>query len=676
MISSAMLLLVMLPAVMGHSYLAKPASRNLLAHIAGKEDCPHCLQSGGPDNVFERGGGIWPTRLAPASHGLCGDPVQGSPIPMRLEDETYLKAGQVTATYQPGEIAEFHIAVSTHHKGHYEFRICDRALDAATLSDAAEGQACLDGHLLERAAPAEDCVVNDARGDCQPLDPKHPERWYLPPAGSHTQQAGPDFDDSMAPEYPSGSEIHIMRYKIPEDLSCSSCTLQWFWSSGNSCYYDGDYFDYFQMLDRLGWTVADWDNLVLEPWANCDNRCCKTNGTFGEEFWNCADIAVLGDVVVSTTATSTMPTTSTAVNAAWEPVDGGDDRACRGANSGDNSGNYYNLLTRDTLDDCKGSCAVTDGCVGIEYMFRSGRCEVWTRPDGIRASIAVNGITCLRYGTLPSTTTQNLGPFEPVDGGEGRVCRGANSGDNLASYFSVFSGTSSLDACKVLCANTQGCVGIEYNTGARCEVWTRPDGIRATVAASSSFSCWRYGTLPTTTMPAIGSFQAVDGGDGRACRGGNADDNLASYYSANSASSLEECQLKCAAAAGCVGIEFNLGGRCEVWTRPEGIQASKAVWGFSCFRYSEPVSTTATTTATTTTTGGGCAAAWEKCGGDSWTGPTCCSSGYQCERESEWYSQCRPVADLLQPKGRSRRQHFLGTAFLQNSSTLHRSTEL
>lgn len=246
----------------------------------------------------------------------------------------------------------------------------------------------------------------------------------------------------------------------------------------------------------------------------------------------------------------------------------------------------------------------------------------------------------------------------------------------MASYFSVFSGTSSLDACKVLCANTQGCVGIEYNTGARCEVWTRPDGIRATVAASSSFSCWRYGTLPTTTMPAIGSFQAVDGGDGRACRGGNADDNLASYYSANSASSLEECQLKCAAAAGCVGIEFNLGGRCEVWTRPEGIQASKAVWGFSCFRYSEPVSTTATTTATTTTTGGGCAAAWEKCGGDSWTGPTCCSSGYQCERESEWYSQCRPVADLLQPKGRSRRQHFLGTAFLQNSSTLHRSTEL
>lgn len=61
----------------GHSYLAQPASRNLLANLDGEETCPHCLQSGGPDNVQERGQGMWPTRLAPESHGLCGDPVQG-----------------------------------------------------------------------------------------------------------------------------------------------------------------------------------------------------------------------------------------------------------------------------------------------------------------------------------------------------------------------------------------------------------------------------------------------------------------------------------------------------------------------------------------------------------------------------------------------------------------------
>ena len=46
-------------------------------------------------------------------------------------------------------------------------------------SSPAEGQQCLDQWLLQRAPVLEDCQVNDARGDCQPLDPKHPERWQL-----------------------------------------------------------------------------------------------------------------------------------------------------------------------------------------------------------------------------------------------------------------------------------------------------------------------------------------------------------------------------------------------------------------------------------------------------------------------------------------------------------------
>lgn len=126
--------LSLLGSATGHSYLAKPASRNLLAHIAGKENCPHCLQSGGPDLVKKRGGGVWPSRLAPGSHGLCGDPVQDTPVPVQLADETYLKEGPATVTYQPGDITEFHIVVSTHHRGHYEFRICDRSLDARFLN--------------------------------------------------------------------------------------------------------------------------------------------------------------------------------------------------------------------------------------------------------------------------------------------------------------------------------------------------------------------------------------------------------------------------------------------------------------------------------------------------------------------------------------------------------------
>jgi len=462
-----------------------------------------------------------------------------------------------------------------------------------------------------------------------------------------------------------------MRYKIPENLRCSKCTLQWYWSSGNSCYYDGDYFDYFRGLDALGWDVKEWQPLVLESWANCDSRCCKTNGTFGEEFWNCADVAVgdgqVGISTLSTTSEQVSTTTTTALP--WEPVGGGEGRACRGANSGDNLASYYSAHSGvASLDACKVKCASTSGCVGIEYSS-GGRCEVWTRVGGIRASKAVSGFTCLRYGSLPETTTFGpVGSFEAVDGGEGRACRGANTGDNLASYYSAHSGVASLDACKVRCASTSGCVGIEYNSGGRCEVWTRVGGIRASKAVSG-FTCLRYGSLPaTTTFGPMGSYEPVDGGEGRACRGAHTGDNLASYYSAHlGVFSLEACKAKCASTMSCVGIEHNRGGRCEVWTREQGIAASAAVNGYTCLRYLGLSTTTTTSITTSTGTRASCSEAWGKCGGTGWNGPTCCVAGYQCETESQWYSQCRPTATLVQrARGRSRLHHFLGPSLVQD----------
>ncbi|KAM0322252.1 hypothetical protein ACHAQA_009540 [Verticillium albo-atrum] len=43
--------------------------------------------------------------------------------------------------------------------------------------------------------------------------------------------------------------------------------------------------------------------------------------------------------------------------------------------------------------------------------------------------------------------------------------------------------------------------------------------------------------------------------------------------------------------------------------------------------------------ATPPATGATCAAAWAQCGGQGWTGPTCCSKG-TCKVSSQWYSQC------------------------------------
>ncbi|KAM0496344.1 1,4-beta-D-glucan cellobiohydrolase cel6a [Verticillium nonalfalfae] len=39
-----------------------------------------------------------------------------------------------------------------------------------------------------------------------------------------------------------------------------------------------------------------------------------------------------------------------------------------------------------------------------------------------------------------------------------------------------------------------------------------------------------------------------------------------------------------------------------------------------------------------------CASQWGQCGGQGWSGPTCCPSGTTCQLQNAWYSQCLPGA--------------------------------
>eukprot|EP00931_Biecheleriopsis_adriatica_P121364 TRINITY_DN96448_c0_g1_i1.p1 TRINITY_DN96448_c0_g1~~TRINITY_DN96448_c0_g1_i1.p1 ORF type:complete len:554 (+),score=64.73 TRINITY_DN96448_c0_g1_i1:75-1736(+) len=199
--------------------------------------------------------------------------------------------------------------------------------------------------------------------------------------------------------------------------------------------------------------------------------------------------------------TCSQPTTSEP-SSSWTFVDGGAGRACRGSSSYDNSPSYYTLHTDLSLDACKGKCEGTPGCNGIEYSTK-GRCEVWTRDDGIRASKAVTGFTCLRFGSLPPVTTPlPTEGFELVDGRADRACRGANANDNSKSYYTVLSrrsGVASLEDCKAACVGTAACQGIEYKeSSGRCEVWTRPEGIQASHVLSG-FSCYRY-RIPSVSL--------------------------------------------------------------------------------------------------------------------------------------------------------------------------------
>jgi len=67
-----------------------------------------------------------------------------------------------------------------------------------------------------------------------------------------------------------------------------------------------------------------------------------------------------------------------------------------------------------------------------------------------------------------------------------------------------------------------------------------------------------------------------------------------------------------------------------------------------CVPGTEKTTTTKTSTKTTTKSSTEtdkpekCAGEWATCGGDGYTGPTCCTTGYTCKRFNNWYSQCVP----------------------------------
>eukprot|EP00930_Biecheleria_cincta_P020329 TRINITY_DN1530_c0_g1_i2.p1 TRINITY_DN1530_c0_g1~~TRINITY_DN1530_c0_g1_i2.p1 ORF type:complete len:311 (-),score=54.44 TRINITY_DN1530_c0_g1_i2:233-1165(-) len=154
-------------------------------------------------------------------------------------------------------------------------RICDKVLN----SNVADPEVCLNQWILERASPEEagftDCKPGDQEPACVPVDPKHPERWYLPPSGEITG-------------------THTMYWKVPAGLQCTECTLQWHWWSANSCIPAGDYGCYKDVLQSNGYWVGS-----KAAWWTVGAGSCSgpagPNGHFGcgEQFQNCADITVL-----------------------------------------------------------------------------------------------------------------------------------------------------------------------------------------------------------------------------------------------------------------------------------------------------------------------------------------------------------------------------------------------
>ena len=197
--------------------------------------------------------------------------------------------------------------------------------------------------------------------------------------------------------------------------------------------------------------------------------------------------------------TKTAPATPAKV---WEAVDGTPgSHACRGNSPTDNNRSYYEVKGGvESLEACQHLCEEHGSCKGIEYN-PNGRCEVWTRMEGIAATsmppAAWGTFSCLRFGWPIST-------LAPADG-QDRACRGDTATDNSASYYELHEVTH-LEGCKALCAAAPACFGLEYGGGRRCEIWTRP--ILATAAVPRS-QCLRFGAAPEPAV--LASYHPLSG---------------------------------------------------------------------------------------------------------------------------------------------------------------------
>lgn len=252
--------------------------------------CPHCLNGGAVSTVVNNlPSGGWkvyePTKdYATFANraGLCGDPTQGTD---HMIGGTFLPASYphvpVVEHWKTGGLVDFEVEIDTNHNGYLDFFLCD--LDSCQSNDIAEN--CFrDGHChkLMRVPHPECQKPTDATHfECGPIDSVYPGRWYLP--CRKTGHVGVHLVGG-----PSGT----MRYRLPDNVSCKHCVLQWYWATANSCAPRG-FLDYMHRYNNPFGTSCPSDGGGMGGFREGMAEC--GNDSVPEEFWSCADVQVSAD---------------------------------------------------------------------------------------------------------------------------------------------------------------------------------------------------------------------------------------------------------------------------------------------------------------------------------------------------------------------------------------------
>ena len=301
---------------LGHGYLVSPIPRQVYYKenpVPGVEN-PYQF-----DENSLYGGGVAVERAQ--GHGLCGDSIDRqiftAPSPLGPVDPS-LSGNR----YMQGSTIEITVRLTAHHYGWFEMRLCKPATEDTPVT-----QECFNQNVLEMDVDATTAdfeaqsVYTMDSGLSSPADYNGGSNNYrhentkcpnIQNALYGSNGKGPSgsccnggtapgssctFQNRWVIPQPAGSNLYVTKWRLPADLTCARCTLQWFYQTGNS------------------------------------------PGGYPEGFWNCADIEIYSNDGTSsptvdnteapTTSQTPAPTTATAAPSSSESeVSCGDCSGC------------------------------------------------------------------------------------------------------------------------------------------------------------------------------------------------------------------------------------------------------------------------------------------------------------------------------------------------------------
>lgn len=144
--------------------------------------------------------------------GPCGDLKGPNQDHMRGGKYYYPQdAPAIVAEYEQGGILSATVSVIGHHNGFFEFTLCDVSQCGGEISEECLRNRRLCRKLLREPVPECETGTNM---ECGPIDRNYPTRFYVP-CRQH----------EWVDTYGNG----LMKYRLPHDMYCSHCVLQWYW---------------------------------------------------------------------------------------------------------------------------------------------------------------------------------------------------------------------------------------------------------------------------------------------------------------------------------------------------------------------------------------------------------------------------------------------------------------